>query len=187
MSTEKNPMQATKVITGRVRFSYVKVFEPEAVDGEDKKYSVSLLISKSDKSTIKAIRDAVAAATEAGRTSKFQGKIPASLKVPLRDGDDEKPDDEAYEGMYFLNLNASSKTKPSVINKKGEPITNPEEFYSGCYGKASVNFYAFNTSGNKGIACGLNNLLKLEDGESLGGRQSANDDFADDLDVNDLL
>lgn len=175
-----NDFTATKVVTGKVRFSYLHVFEPSAVaEGQDKKYSVSLIIPKSDKKTISAINKAIEAAKEAGK-AKFGGKVPPVLKTPLRDGDEERPDDEAYADSYFMNANCT--TKPGLVKKTSMglvQITDPEELYSGCYGAASVTFYAFNTSGNKGIACGLNNLLKLEDGESLGGRVSADVDFAD--------
>ena len=105
----------------------------------------------------------------------LNGKIPANLKTPLRDGDLDRPDDEAYKGCYFVNAN--SNDKPGILDKFKNQITNPEDFYSGCYGYASINFYAFNTNGNKGIACGLNNLMKIEDGESLAGKVSAEVDF----------
>lgn len=180
MAEKTNPLKETKVITGIVRFSYLHVFEPAAVgDSEDKKYSVSLIIPKSDKVTIKKIKNAIEAAKEQGKSSKFGGKIPANLKMPLRDGDEERPDDEAYENSYFVN--ASSATKPGLVDINRDVITDGEELYSGCYGRASINFYAFNASGNKGIACGLNNLQKVRDGEPLGGRQAAEDDFDDDF------
>ena len=125
------------------------------------------------------MKAAIEAAKQAG-LSKFGGKIPANLKLPLRDGDTEREDDEVYAGKYFINANA--KTKPGIVDKGGNPIIDTTEFYSGCYGHASITFYAFNTSGNKGIACGLNNLMKTRDGEMLGGRASAEDDFADLID-----
>lgn len=165
----------TKVITGKVRFSYANVFEPKSINGSDEKYSTSILIDKKDTKTIKAIRNAIEAAKQAG-VSKFGGKIPAKLKEPLRDGDEEREDDENYQGKYFINANA--KTKPGLVDKKGRPIIDSTEFYSGCYGYASITFYAFNSNGNKGIACGLNNLMKTDDGEPLGGRSRAEDDFA---------
>lgn len=172
-----NEVQATKVITGKVRFSYLHVFEPSAAEeGQEKKYSVSLIIPKKDKATLAKIEKAIEAAKEAGK-AKFGGKIPATLKLPLRDGDIERPEDEAYADSFFVNANA--RTRPGLVDKALNPIMDQEELYSGCYGRASVTFYAFNTSGNKGIACGLNNLMKLEDGESLGGRQSAENDFAE--------
>lgn len=179
-----NQMTETKVITGKVRFSYLAVFKPKTIEGsEEAKYSVSLIIPKSDKATIKRIKDAIKAAAEQGKASKFGGKIPANLKHPLRDGDEDRPDDEAYADSYFVN--ASSVTKPGVVDKNLNPIIDEEELYSGCYGRASINFFAFNSNGNRGIAAGLNNLQKLADGESLGGRQSAEADFSGLDDVED--
>lgn len=172
----------TKVVTGKVRFSYVSVFEPKTTEDGKEKYSVSLLIDKKDKKTIDAVNKAVENAKQAG-ISKFGGKIPAVLKLPTHDGDVERPDDEAYCDKYFIN--AKSNTKPGLLDRKGCPIIDPTEFYSGCYGHASVNFYAFNSNGNKGIACGLNNLMKTEDGEPLAGRSKAEDDFADLIDSSD--
>lgn len=170
-----NEVQLTKVVTGKVRFSYLHVWEPTAIEeGQDKKYSVSLIIPKSDKETVARIKKAIAAATEAGKV-KFGGKIPANLKTPLRDGDIERPEDESYTGAYFLNANC--KTKPGVVDQNLNPILDQDELYSGCFGRASITFYAFNTSGNKGIACGLNNLQKLKDGDPLGGRSTAESDF----------
>lgn len=172
-----NEVQSTKVVTGRVRFSYLHVWEPTAIEeGGDKKYSVSLIIPKGDKATIAKIKAAISAAAEAG-ASKFGGKVPANLRSPLRDGDIDRADDQAYEDCYFINAN--SRTKPGVVDKNLDPILDQTELYSGCYGRASITFYAYNTSGNKGVACGLNNLQKLSDGESLGGRQTAEADFAD--------
>ena len=171
--TEAN---ATKVTTGEVRFSYAHVFEPASIEGSEPKYSVSILIDKEDKKTLARVKKAIEAAKQAG-TAKFGGKIPANLKLPLRDGDAEREDDEVYAGKYFINANC--KTKPGLIDKSGNPIIDSTEFYSGCYGHASITFYAFNTSGNKGIACGLNNIMKTRDGEALGGRAKAEDDFAD--------
>lgn len=176
----------TKVITGKVRFSYANVFEPKAInEGSDPKYSVSLIIPKSDKKTLDKIEKAVKAAIEEGK-AKFGGKIPTNLKLPLRDGDDERPDDENYKGSMFVNANATMK--PQIVDEDLNPILDKEDFYSGCFGRASINFYAFNTSGSKGIACGLNNLQKLEDGERLSGGSTAEEDFGEDYeDDNDLM
>lgn len=167
----------TKVVTGKgIRFSYAHVFEPVAIEeGQQKKYSVSLIIPKSDKETLKKVEQAIKNAAEIGKASKFGGKLPANLKTPLRDGDEERPDDDAYENAMFITANTT--TKPGVVDADLNPIIDPDEFYSGCYGRASVNFYAFNVSGNKGVAAGLNNLQKLEDGERLSGGSSAADDF----------
>jgi hypothetical protein len=179
-----NTNVSTKVVTGEVRFSYVNVFEPKSINGSDEKYSVSLLIDKRDTKTIETIERAIEAAKQAG-VAKFGGKIPPVLKLPLRDGDTERPDDENYAGKMFVNANC--KTKPGIIEKNGMEIIDTTEFYSGCYGKASVTFYAFNSNGNKGIACGLNNIMKTRDGEPLGGRSRAVDDFANDIEEDDIF
>ena len=164
----------SKVVTGKVRFSYANIWEPKSINGSEEKYSVSLIIPKSDVKTIEEIQVAMEEAKQEG-IAKFGGKVPANLKLPLRDGDIDRPDDEAYQGCYFINAN--SKDKPQIVDKKVKPILDPNEVYSGCYGRASINFYAFNQNGNKGIACGLGNLQKLEDGEPLSGHSRAEDDF----------
>ena len=172
---------STKVVTGRVRFSYANVFEPKSVNGGDEKYSVSLIIPKSDKKTISDIKSAIEQAKKDGAT-KFGGKAPANLKLPLRDGDVDRADDETYKDSYFVNAN--SKDRPGVVDKNVKAILDQTEFYSGCYGRASITFYAFNQNGSRGVACYLQNLQKLADGEPLSGRSRAEDDFttADDDD-----
>jgi hypothetical protein len=178
---KSNVASSTKVITGLVRLSYLHIFEPSAIDeGQEKKYSASIIIPKSDTVTVNKIKAAIKAATEEGKT-KLGGKIPANLKTPLRDGDAERPDDEAYENSYFINANA--KTKPGIVDKDLNPVMDQSEVYSGCYGRVSITFYAFNTSGNKGIAAGLNNIQKMKDGDPLGGRSKAEDDFAEALEM----
>lgn len=183
-------VSGTKVHTNAVRLSYAHIWEPSAIEeGMEKKYSTSILIRKDDKETLDVIEKAIEAAKQEGK-AKLGGKIPAKLKTPLRDGDEERPDDESYANHYFLN--ASSKTKPGILNLGKQPITNEEEVYSGAWVIASLNFYAFNTSGNKGIAVGLNNLIKVADDTKLSGGVSAEDDFADldlglDLDDDDLF
>ena len=134
-----------------------------------------MLIPKTDKETINAINAAVDAAIEEG-ISKFGGKKPnkASIKLPLRDGDVER-DDDAYKGHYFVNAN--SITSPQIVDKAVRPILDRNEVYSGCYARVSLNFYAFNSNGNKGVACGLGNIQKIKDGEPLAGRNNAADDF----------
>ena len=186
MAKFNNP---TKVITGvNTRWSYVNAWEPKSINGGAPKYSVSLIIPKSDTKTLEKIRAAIQAAYEEGQ-SKLKGNgrsVPAlsALKTPLRDGDAERPDDEAYANSYFVNAN--SGTAPGIVDADRNPILERSEVYSGVYGRASINFYAFNSNGNKGIACGLNNLQKLRDGEPLGGKSRAEDDFAEE-DEDDFL
>ncbi|EHN13415.1 DUF2815 family protein [Clostridium sporogenes] len=163
-----------KIITGKVRFSYANVWEPKSINGSDPKYSVSLIIPKSDKATLEKVNKAIEEAKKEG-LAKLGGKIPANLKTPLRDGDIDRPDDDAYANSYFINAN--SNTKPGIVDKSVQTILDQSEFYSGCYGRASIVFYAYNANGNKGIACGLQNLQKLEDGEPLGGHSRPEDDF----------
>ena len=182
MSNYINP---TKVITGpQTRWSYVNVWNPKSINGGTPKYSVSLIIPKSDTKTVERIKAAINAAYEEGQAKlKGSGKsVPAlsAIKTPLRDGDLERPDDEAYKNAFFVNAN--SATAPGVVDADRQPILETSEVYSGVYGRASINFYAFNSNGNKGIACGLNNLQKIRDGEPLGGRARAEDDFATDDD-----
>lgn len=167
----------TKVITGKVRFCYAHVFEPTVMnEGDTPKYNTCILIPKDDTATLDKINRAIEAAKELGKSklANAQGKIPANIKLPLRDGDVERSDDPAFENCYFINAN--SNRKPSIVDKDLNPIMEKEEFYSGCYGRASLNFYAFNVQ-SKGIAAGLNNLQKLADGEPLAGGSSAEEDF----------
>lgn len=189
MSKTTNP---TKVITGKhTVMSYLNVNEPKVpLGGGTPKYSVSLIIPKSDTATVAKIHAAIQAAYDEGQ-SKLKGSsktVPAleDLKTPLRDGDRDRKGDEAYANAWFINAN--STTKPGVVDADRQPILDSSELYSGIIGRASINFYAFNSNGNRGIACGLNNIQKLSDGIPLGGHSRAEDDFADvDDDDEDFL
>lgn len=182
MTKFKNPM---KVITGpQTRWSFCNVWEAKSINGGTPKYSVSLIIPKSDTVTVDKINAAIQAAYTEGE-SKLKGNgrsVPplSAIKTPLRDGDIERPDDEAYKNSYFINAN--SATAPGIVDADRNVILERSEVYSGVYGRASINLYAFNSNGNKGIACGLNNLQKIKDGEPLGGKSRAEDDFATDDD-----
>ena len=148
-----------------------------------------MIIPKSDTKTINAIEKAIDAAIEEG-IAKFGGKKPnkAALKTPLRDGDVER-EDPAYADSVFLNANANETNPPQIVDANLNKIIDRAEVYSGCYGRVSIDFYAFNTNGNRGIAAGLGNIQKLADGEPLGGGTTAEQDFGsfDDLDDEDLL
>ena len=182
-----NPM---KVITGKdTRWSYANVWEAKSINGGTPKFSVSLIVPKSDTVTVEKIKAAIQAAYEEGQ-AKLKGNgrsVPplTAIKTPLRDGDTERPDDPAYANAYFINAN--SATAPGIVDADLNPILSRSEVYSGVYGRASISFYAFNSNGNKGIACGLNNLQKIRDGEPLGGKASAESDFATDNDTDDFL
>ena len=162
------------------RWSYANVWEAKSINGGTPKFSVSLIIPKSDTKTIAKIKAAIEAAYREGE-AKLKGNgrsVPplSVLKTPLRDGDTERPDDPAYANAYFVNANSS--TAPGIVDANRQEIIDRSEVYSGVYGRASINFYAFNSNGNKGIACGLNNLQKIRDGEPLGSKSRAEDDFA---------
>lgn len=172
---------STTVKTGLVRFSYPAVFSPKAVgDKGDLKYSLSIIIPKKDKATIKALEQAIQEAYEAGKAKLGSNKtvMPASFKNPLKDGDEREDEAEEYKGCMYVTANANNK--PGLIDKYKEDITNPDFFYPGCYGRVTLNFYAFAVPGNKGIAAGLNNIQKLKEGDRLDGRKSAANDFDDD-------
>lgn len=178
-------MNKTKVITGKdTRLSYFNGWEPKSINGGPERYSVSVLIPKDDTETLEQIEKAIDAAIEED-IGKFGGKKPnkKAIKLPLRDGDTER-DDEAYKGHYFINAN--SVIPPQIVDKAVKPILDRSEVYSGCYARVSLNFYAFNSNGNKGVACGLGNIQKIRDGEMLGGRTNAADDFTS-LEDDDFL
>ena len=166
------------------RISFANIWEPKSINGGEEKYSVSCVIPKSDKALIARIEKAIEAAREDGKSRRWGGKIPPNLKLPLRDGDIDRPDDENYQDCMFVN--ATSKEAPQIVDRRKQPITDPMMVYSGCYCNVSVNFYAFNANGNRGVACSLGNIQFVRDGERLSGRASADADF-DELDDEDVL
>ena len=146
------------------RFSFLHCWEPDSVNGSEPKYSVSAIIPKSDTKTVNAIKAAIEVAKQES-LPKWGGKVPPNLKLPLRDGDIDRPEDEAYAGCYFLNAN--SREKPQVVDKQVQPILDQTEVYSGCYGRITVTFYGYNSNGNRGVAAGLGNIQKLKDGDEV--------------------
>ena len=177
-------VKENKVVFGPCRLSYTHVFNKYAPDGntDDGKYMTNVLIPKDEKETIKAIQSAIEAAKKSAIVSKWSGKEPKKLDMPLRDGDEKE--DDIYEGKFFLN--AKSNTRPGIVDKHKVPIVDEEEIYSGVWCIVSVTFFGYDVSGNKGVACGLNNLMKFKDDERLGGRVSADADFENvDLDGED--
>ena len=189
MNNQANSVNPMKVITGpNTRWSYANIWEPKSINGGAPKYSISLIVPKSDTKTVERVKAAIEAAYHEGEAKlKGSGKtVPplSTLKTPLRDGDTERRDDPAYANCYFINAN--SATAPGVVDAARNEILTRSEVYSGVYGRASIAFYAFNSNGNRGIACGLNNLQKVKDGTPLGGKARAEDDFAMD-DEDDFL
>lgn len=182
-------MSPTKVITGpETLWSYVSVFEPKSINGSAPRYSVQLRIPKTDTKTLDKIEKAMRAAYDEG-ASKLKGNgksVPPydTLKKPLRDGDEEFPDDESMAGYMFVNAN--NTLKPGIVDADRQQIIDRSEIYSGCFGRASISIFAYNSNGSKGLACSLNNLQKIKDGPVLGGHSRAEDDFADE-DEDDFL
>lgn len=167
----------TKVVFGPCRLSYVHLMEKHSFDGDpaNAKYSCAILIPKNQKETVKALNAAIDAARKAAIASKWGGKDLKDFKSPLADGD--LKDDETYAGHYYLN--AKCNTRPGVVDRNKAPIVDEEEVYSGMWAVCSVTFFGFAQIVNKGVSCGLNNVMKFKDDEKLGGRVSAESDFAD--------
>jgi hypothetical protein len=172
------PVADTKVIIGPVRFSYCHLWEPWALDkSQTPKYSVSLIIPKTNKKLKQEIDAAIATAVEQGKKKFGEKYSPLNLKLPLHDGVARELKDEAYEDSWYLGAN--STTKPGVVDRNRKPVLEQDEVYSGCYGYASVNFYPFDNGLSRGVACGLNHVMKTQDGDPLGGRSTAEYDFAE--------
>ena len=166
-----------KVVFGPCRLSYTHVFEKYNPNGDKKdgKFMTNVLIPKSEKETVKALQQAIDTAKKSAIVGKWGGKEPKKLDLPLRDGDEK--DDEEYEDHFYLN--AKCTTSPGIVDKDNNPITDEEEIYSGVWAYVSVSFFGYDVSGNRGIACGLNNIRKFKDGPHMGGRASAENDFGD--------
>lgn len=173
MSTVIN--RSTKVITGKIRFSYVNIFYPRASEfSRDARFSLNIIIGKEDKETLKKIHSAIEAAKEEGKRL-WGGRVPENLTLPLKDGDLHKDQKEEYKNKYYINT--SSKQKPGVVDRNLNSITDTAVVYSGCYGRVSINFFPYNQNGTKGIGCGLLNVQMLEQGEQLGVHSRPEEDF----------
>lgn len=176
-------LKESKVVFGPCRLSYTHLFEKYTPEGGgDGKYMTNVLIPKGEKKTVEAINKAIDAAKKAGIVGKWGGKEPKKLDMPLHDG--EEKDDEVYEGHLYVNAKCS--TRPGIVDRQKNPITDEEEIYSGVWAYVSVTFYPYDVNGNRGVACGLNNIMKFKDDERLGGRTSAEADFEDFDDEEDL-
>lgn len=181
MAKFNKKIKDTSVRLGEVRFSYTAVFQPKKNDdGTPSKYGVCIIIPKEDTETVNLVKEAIDAAKQRGKLEKWGGKIPANVKSCLRDGDIDRENDEAFAGCYFLN--ASSRNKPGVKVLEDGVVSDAldeEDFYSGCYGAVTLDFFPYESSGNKGVGAGLNNVIKTRDGDRLSGGRSADEDFAD--------
>lgn len=179
--------EANNIVTGEVRLSYCYLFEPrkdKEKEGDAGKYSVTLLIPKSDKATVKKIKDAIEAAKAVGKGAKWGGKIPPNLKISLHDGDTERDTEEQpeYKGHYYMAV--SSKEKPGLVDRQVNPIVDRSELYSGCYARVAISAFPYNSDGSKGVTFFLNHVQKMRDGEHMDGRSKPEDVF-DALDAQD--
>lgn len=163
-----------KVVTGKVRLSYVNIFEARPIYDDKAKYSLSIIIPKSDEKTVTEIKKAISLAEEMAR-KKFGLVKSKKLRTPLRDGDVEKVGNPVYKNSFFINT--KSNTKPQVVDIHLNEIKNKDEVYSGCYGRVSLSFYPYQFNNNAGVACNLGNVQKLADGERLDLSTTAKDDF----------
>lgn len=169
---------STKVVTGKVRLSYVHLFERQKTDdGEEGKFSVVLLIPKSDTKTLNAMQAAYDAAAEQGKSTKFGGSIPKNLVDTRHDGDEEADLEKNPEYAGHIYVSVSSNTQPGIVDKQVNPILDPTEVYSGCYARAEIVAAPFEYKGKKGVSFYLNHVQKMAEGESLTGRTSAEDAF----------
>jgi hypothetical protein len=169
---------STKIVTGKVRFSYCNIFEPKAPQGGgEPKYSVTLLIPKADKATIEKIKTAMNEARDNFCNRNGANAIPAKYNHTLHDGDGQRENGDDYgpecAGCYVITV--SSKQKPVIVDAFRNEVTDPGEVYSGCYGRAAINFYGYNSNGKKGVSAGLLSIQKLHDGDPFGTVGSAND------------
>lgn len=163
----------TRVMTGKVRLSFVHLFKPYAAEkGQEEKYSCTILVPKTDVQTKAKLDAAINAAIEKGINSVWNGVKPPKPTIPIYDGDGTRPSDgEEFgpecKGHWVFTASAKIDYQPGIVDIRAQPILNQSEIYSGIYARVSVNFFPYAVSGKKGIGCGLGNVQKLMDGEPL--------------------
>ena len=173
---------ATKCLTGEVRISFEHLSRPYSNNGGEPKYSCTVLVPKTDTATYNDLKNALNAAYEAGVNDKWKGSRPQLRYPVIYDGDGVRPSGEAFgeECKGHWVLTASNKQQPQVVHQSNIRVQLAEtDIYSGMYARVTVNFFPYENSGNRGVGCGLGNVLKTRDGEPLSGRASAESDFKD--------
>lgn len=170
---------STKVVTEtEVRLSYTNLIAPRAQNPEKPDvltYSTAILIPKGDTKTIDAIKAAINEAVAEGVTKKWGGKRPSNLRNPLRDGDEDRADDENYKGMFFINAKGprGGAEQPILLDSRGAETKSQSDIYSGVNARVSLQFYAYDNSGNRGIACGVASVLSTGKGDPLTAQVTA--------------
>lgn len=173
----------TKVLTGEVRLSYVHLSQPYANPNQpnsEPKYSVTLLIPKTDQMTYQDIINSRNTAYENAVLNEWKGLRPQLRSLLIYDGDGARNDGAAFgeECKGHWVITASSKCKPQVVDISNVNVElAPQDIYSGMYARVTLNFFSFNSGGNKGVGCGLGNVMKTRDGEPLSGGATAAQDF----------
>lgn len=169
----------SNIVIKNVRLSYENLLEPRAANiGDEPTYGTAILIPKkladgSDNPLVDEIKKAISAEIAEGVVKKWGGKRPGNIRVPLRDGDDEKPTEESYAGMWFMNGKGpkAGKNPPLLLDAKGSQTYSSDVIYSGVNAHLQVNFYAYDSNGNKGVACGIASVMGLGTGEPLSGQR----------------
>lgn len=182
MANLNKQISDTAIRLGEVRFSYCNVFSKrQNPDGTQGKYGACIIIPKTNTGAINLFKQAYENAKLVGKTTKWGGKIPPKVQLPLHDGDEERPDDPTVANSYYFNCSSNSAPGIRFKDESGEVVEalDDSEFYSGAYGAVTVNLFPYAANGNVGVGVGLNNCIKLRDGEKLGGGRSADSDFAD--------
>lgn len=182
MKAIKAKQDGCKVVF-QCRLSYAHLSEPYGnADDANKKYQANAIIPKGDADTVAAVKKAIEAAIANGVTTKWEGKRPKDLDITFYDGDIKREDDPAYSDSYFFNAKSS---KPVPVLNRMKEVINPDDAYSGCYALMSVTFFPYKMNGKKGVAAGLNSILKIADGEPLGGNGDGKKDF-DDIEIDSI-
>lgn len=167
-------------MTPKFRVSFPQVFTPKAMEGSNvEKYSVVMLFDKAAQATpeFKAMK----AAAQKKMIEQFgedKSQWPENARNPFRKGSEKKGKYEGYDDdTIFVTASSLAKNKPGIVDPNRQDIISEEEFYAGCYARATVNPYAYSKAGNNGVSFGLLNLQKLGDGEAFSGKTAAKDDF----------
>lgn len=182
MANLNKAINDTAIRLGEVRFSYCNVFSKRInPDGTQGKYSVCVIIPKTNTEAVALFKQAFENAKANGKTTKWGGKVPAKVQLPLHDGDEERPDDPNFANAWYFNCSSNNAPGLRVKDELGSVVEALDEsdIYSGCYGAVTVNLFPYASNGNSGVGVGLNNLIKLRDGEKLSGGRSADSDFSD--------
>lgn len=174
------------ITINNVRLSYCNLFVPKPPVNNptaEPKFSVTILIPKSNEEAVRAINNALDAAITEGVPGKWNGVRPPQPAIPIHDGDGPRPSDglpygDECKGMWVMTASCGADRAPFVVDRQVQPIIDPTQVYSGMWGNVSVNFFPYNSAGKKGVGCGLNGVQKVKDDQALGNRVTAQEAFS---------